>query len=173
MSLYAIVRTRREEEYQEEEERLPSETEIAIARLTIREIADRDLNQVLSVPTELIGEFKEEGEFDELIREINEENASKVVKHERAAVKETYYWSIIQRLADTVGLLLGPRGKKTELSTQEKQTARRLVIALGYGHSRDSVLKARSYLKLLADLREAGVTLLLLYRTKEFQTHFL
>lgn len=34
-------------------------------------------------------------------------------------------------------------------------------------------MKARSYLKLLADLREAEVTLLLLYRTKEFRTHFL
>lgn len=88
-------------------------------------------------------------------------------------MKETYYWPIIQRLADTVGRLPGPRGKKTGLTAQEKQTARRLVIALGYGHSRDSVLKARSYLKLLADLREAGVTLLLLYRTKEFRTHFL
>jgi hypothetical protein len=44
---------------------------------------------------------------------------------------------------------------------------------LGYAHSRDSILKARSYLKLLSDLREAGVTLLLLYRTKEFKTHFL
>jgi hypothetical protein len=173
MSLYAAARTKREEEYREEEVRLPGETEIAIARLTMREVADRDLKHVLSVPTELTGEFKEKGEFDELIREINEENAYKVAKHERAAVKETYYWPIIQRLADTEGPLPGPRGKKTELSAQEKQTARRLVIALGYGHSRDSILKARSYLKLLADLREAGVTLLLLYRTKEFRTHFL
>jgi hypothetical protein len=46
-------------------------------------------------------------------------------------------------------------------------------MALGYGCSRDSILKARSYLKLLSDLREAGVTLLLLYRTREFRTHFL
>ena len=37
----------------------------------------------------------------------------------------------------------------------------------------DSVLKARSYLKLLSDLREAGVTLLLLYRTKESRAYFL
>lgn len=137
------------------------------------QIADRDLKHVLSVPTELTGEFKEKCEFDKLIREINEENAYKVAKHEQAAVKETYYWPIIQRLADATGPLPGPRGKKTELSAQEKQTAKRLVIALGYGHSKDSILKARSYLKLLADLREARVTLLLLYRTKEFRTHFL
>ena len=46
-------------------------------------------------------------------------------------------------------------------------------MALGYGRSKDSILKARSYLKLLSDLREAGVTLLLLYRTREFKTYFL
>ncbi|TVY13942.1 hypothetical protein LARI1_G007589 [Lachnellula arida] len=55
----------------------------------------------------------------------------------------------------------------------QKCTAKRLVKALGYGESRDSVLKARLYLKLLSDLREAGVTLLLFYRTKEFKTYFL
>lgn len=95
MSLYGAARTKREVEYREEEERLSGETETAIARLTTRDIADRDLNHILSVPTELMGEFKEKGEFDELIREINEENASKVAKCERAAVKETYYWPII------------------------------------------------------------------------------
>jgi hypothetical protein len=51
--------------------------------------------------------------------------------------------------------------------------ARRLVMALDYSYSRDSILKARSYLKLLLDMQEAGVTLLLLYRTKEFKTYFL
>lgn len=59
MSLYGAARTKREEEYREEEERLSGETEIAIARLTMREIADRDLKHILSMPTELIGEFKE------------------------------------------------------------------------------------------------------------------
>jgi hypothetical protein len=64
-------------------------------------------------------------------------------------------------------------GRKSGLTPQEKYTARRLVMALGYSHSRDSILKAWSYLKLLSDLREAGVTLLLLYRTKKFKTYFL
>jgi hypothetical protein len=82
-------------------------------------------------------------------------------------------WPIIQRLAATTGPAPKSPGRKTRITPQEKDTARRLVIALGYGHSRDSILKARSYLKLLSDIREAGVTLLLLYRTKEFRTHFL
>ena len=72
-----------------------------------------------------------------------------------------------------IGLLPETSGKKTRITSQEKYVAKRLVIVLGYGPSRDSILKARSYLKLLSDMQEAGVTLLLLYRTKEFRTYFL
>jgi hypothetical protein len=50
---------------------------------------------------------------------------------------------------------------------------KRLIIALRYGRSKDSILKARLYLKLLSELRKARVTLLLFYKTKEFRTHFL
>jgi hypothetical protein len=139
----------------------------------MREIADRDLKDVLSEPTELIGEFKEEDEFENLIREVDKENAYDVKKRGRASVKETYYWPIIKRCANMIGPLPESSGKKTGVTPQEKSVAKRLVMALGYGHSRDSILNARSYLKLLSDLREAGVTLLLLYRTREFRIHFL
>jgi hypothetical protein len=44
---------------------------------------------------------------------------------------------------------------------------------LRYKLSRDSILKAKVYLKLLSDLREAGMTLIPLYKTREFKTHFL
>jgi glutamine synthetase len=66
MNLFSAARTRREEE-----EQLPKETEMAIARLSTREIADRDLKDILSEPVELTGEFKEEDEFENLIKEIN------------------------------------------------------------------------------------------------------
>lgn len=152
---------------------MPKETEMAIARLSIREIADRDLKDILSEPEELMGEFKEEDEFKNLIKEIDKGNASDTKKRGRASVKETYYWPIIQWGAKKIGPLPESSGRKTGVTAQEKDAAKKLVIALGYGSSRDSILKARSYLKLLSDLREAGVTLLLLYRTKEFKTHFL
>jgi hypothetical protein len=141
--------------------------------LSIREFADQDLKDTLSEPTELMGEFKEEDEFENLIREVNRENAFGAKKRGRASVKETYYWPIIQRRVNIMDQLPESLGRKTGITTQEKNTARRLVIALGYSHSRDSILKVRLYLKLLSDLREAGVTLLLLYRTREFRTHFL
>ncbi len=145
----------------------------AVACLNIRAIADRDLKDVLSEPTELTREFAGQDEFENLIRGIDRENAHQARTQGRASVKETYYWPIIQRHANIIGPLPGLSGRKTGITPQEKYTAERLVKALGYGESRDSVLKARSYLKLLSDPREAGVTLLLLYRTKEFKTHFL
>ena len=42
--------------------------------MSIREIANRDLKDVLSEPMELMGEFKEEDEFEKLIRQINKAN---------------------------------------------------------------------------------------------------
>jgi hypothetical protein len=45
-----------------------------------------------------MGAFKGEDEFEDLIREIDKENASNVSKRERAAVKETYTGPLIQRL---------------------------------------------------------------------------
>ena len=173
MALYSAARTMKEDEYRQEEERLPKETEAAIARLCVREIAERDLKSLLSEPAELMGEFSEQNDFENLIRDVDNQNASEVMMRGRAFVKETYYWPIIQRLAIPTGQAPKSSGRKPRITRQEKDTARRLVIALGYGHSMDSVLKARSYLKLLSDLREAGVTLLLLYRTKEFRTYFL
>jgi hypothetical protein len=168
MNILSAVRSKREEE-----ERLVKETEKAIACLSIRDFTNRNLKDILSEPIELIGEFKEEDEFEELIRQVNRENAYNTKKRGRASVKETYCWPIIQRYISIIGPLPELSGRKTGITPQEKDAAKRLVMALGYGYSRDSILKARLYLKLLSDLREAGVILLLLYRTREFKTHFL
>ena len=173
MSLISGARLKKLEQFQAEEERLPGETKTAIACLSMRGIADRDLKDILCEPTELSREFTGQDEFESLIRGIERGNADHAKTQGRESVKETYCWPIIQRYASMIGPLPGLSGRKTGITPQEKYTAERLVKALGYGESRDSVLKARSYLKLLSDLREAGVTLLLLYRTKEFKTYFL
>jgi hypothetical protein len=173
MALFSAARSKQEEEYRKEEALLRQETEAAIGCLRMREIADRYLKELLSEPAELLGDFKEKDEFERLIKEIDKENAFDEKRRARVSVKETYYWPIIQRSADRIGPLPECLGRKSGLTPQEKYTAQRLVIALGYGSSKDSILKARSYLRLLSDLREAGVTLLLLYRTKEFRTYFL
>ena len=80
-----------------------------------REIADRDLKELLSEPTELLGEFKEEGEFENLIKEIDKGNAFDEKRHVRASIKETYYWPIIQRCANRMGPLPEYLGRKSGL----------------------------------------------------------
>ena len=95
MGLFAAARAKREEEYQAEEERLPKETEMAITRLTMKEIADRDLKDILSEPVELTGEFKDEDRFENLTKEIDKANTTDSKKRGRASMKEAYYWPII------------------------------------------------------------------------------
>jgi hypothetical protein len=57
----------------------------------MREFANRDLIAVLSEPIELIGDFKEEDEFEKLIREVDKENAYNIKRRGRVSIKETYY----------------------------------------------------------------------------------
>jgi hypothetical protein len=87
----------------EEEERLPENTEKAIAWLNMRDLADRDLRDTQSEPTELIGEFTKEDEFENLIRASNNENAGNAKQRGRTSIKETYYWPIIKQRANTMG----------------------------------------------------------------------
>lgn len=112
MNMRFGARTEKEEEYREEEERLPKDTEKAIACLNMRELADRDLKDILSEPTELMGEFEEEDEFENLIRDTDKENAGSAKKRGRASVKETHYWPILKRRADGMGPLPESSGRE-------------------------------------------------------------
>jgi hypothetical protein len=67
LNILSAARIKKEEEYREEEERLSKDTEKAIACLNMRGLADRDLKDILSKPTEPIGEFKED-EFENLVK---------------------------------------------------------------------------------------------------------
>ncbi|KAL5328180.1 hypothetical protein ACEPPN_001676 [Leptodophora sp. 'Broadleaf-Isolate-01'] len=114
MNMLSVARSQKEEEYREEEDRLPKLTSRAIACLSMREIADH------------------EHEFEKLIWQINRENACDVKRRGEAAMKETHYWLIIKQRAEMMAPLLALSGKKTGLTAQEKYTARRPVMALGY-----------------------------------------
>jgi hypothetical protein len=65
-----------------------------------------------------------------------------------------------------------PSSHKIDISPQERLVAKRVIPALKYRKSKDSIIKGQSYLKNLFKLREASVKSLLLYRTPEFKTHF-
>jgi hypothetical protein len=120
---------------------LHQETEAAISCLSVREIADRDLKELFSEPTELLGEFKKENKFENLIKNIDKENTFNEKRRVRVLLKKTYCWPIIQRHANRIGPLPEYLGRKSGLIPQEKYIARRIVIALGYGYSSDSILK--------------------------------
>jgi hypothetical protein len=78
---------------------------------------------------------------------------------------------MIQRRAEEMDPVPKSSGRKTDITPEEKLTAKRLVLALGYSQSRDTILKWRSYWKFLSDLRNQGATTLLRYRTSEFKTY--
>jgi hypothetical protein len=143
-----------------------------IARLDMRELAERELQKLLSEPTELIGEFREESDYENAIKHVEKENADDTRTRLRRLWKETYYWPMIQQRAKMIGPLPKSSGPKTEITPQEKLAAKKLILAMGYGQSRDNIFKWMSYLKLLSDLRDKGATALLLYRTGEFKTYF-
>ena len=90
--------------------------ETTIVSLSMREITDRELRDVLSEPIELIREFKEDDEFEKLIRDVDRNNTYNIKRQGQAAVKETYYLSIIKGHANIISPLLELSGKKTEVT---------------------------------------------------------
>jgi hypothetical protein len=172
MNMTLQARNASEMNYQKYEERLKKTTENTIANLDMRELAERELQETISEPTELTGEFREESDYENVIKQIEKENANDTRTRQRSLWKETYYWPMIQQRAKMIGPLPNPSGPKTEITPQEKIAAKRLILAIGHGTSRDNIFKWTSYWKLLSDLRNRGATTLLLYRTSEFKTHF-
>ncbi|KFY85332.1 hypothetical protein V498_07731 [Pseudogymnoascus sp. VKM F-4517 (FW-2822)] len=135
-------------------------------------LAEREFQQTISEPTELTGDFREEGEYEAVMKQIKIEQAMGARTQQRLSWKETYYWPMIQQRAKMIGPLPPLPGPKNDISPQESSAATRLVHALGLGTSPGNILKWRSYWKLLSDLRNAGATTILLYRTSGFRTYF-
>merc|ERR1711939_1042486 len=133
--------------YQQGEKRLKRSTQNAIASLNLRKEADKILLGITSEPVELTGDFRDASDLDGMIKEIEKDDAKGSKDRQRKLWKETYYWPAIQQRAKMEGPLPNPSGRKIDMSPQER-------------------------LKLLSELREAGVKSLLLCRTPEFKTHF-
>ena len=114
MNMLSAARSKREAEYREEKESLAKEIEKAIACLSIRDFADRDLKDVLSKPTELMGDFREVDEFEKLVKKVKD-NAYDVKRQGQASVKKAYYWPIIKRRANIIGSLPKLSERKTRV----------------------------------------------------------
>ena len=131
-----------------------------------------ELQRLLSEPDELMGSFQEDGDYETALKQIEKDNADDTRNRLRQSWKETFYWPMIQQRAKMIGLLPKSSGRKTDITPQEKSAAKKLILALGYGQSRDNVFKWTLYWKLLSELRDKGATTILLYRTHEFKAYF-
>jgi hypothetical protein len=76
MNMTLAARIASERNYQQVEERLRKTTQDAIARLDVRELAERELQDTISKPIELTGDFKEESDCENVIKQIENENAN-------------------------------------------------------------------------------------------------
>lgn len=77
--------------YQQYAERLKKSTQNAIARLDVRELAERELQDTISEPTELMAEFRDESDYENVIKQIEKETANDTKTRQRSLWKETYY----------------------------------------------------------------------------------
>jgi hypothetical protein len=100
-----------------------------------------EMQKLLSEPEELTGEFRDESDFETVIKHIEKEIADNANVQLRRMWKETYYWPMIQQRAKVVGLLPKPSGPKTEITPQEKFTAKKLILAISRGQGRDNIFK--------------------------------
>ncbi|KFY80511.1 hypothetical protein V499_00635 [Pseudogymnoascus sp. VKM F-103] len=172
MNMTLAERTASEMSYQKMGKQLRRSTEDTISRLDVEELAERDFQEIISEPTELTGDFKEESDYETVLKQIEIEKARDTRTKQRRLWKETYYWPMIQQRAKMIGTLPTPSGRQGDVTPQEKVAAKSLLLVAVRGQSRDSYLKWTSYWKLLSDLRNAGATTLLLYRTSAFKTYF-
>ena len=172
MSMTLPARLASEINLQRYTERLKKNTENTIAHLDIRNLAEKELLDTISEPTELTGEFKEDSDYANVIKTIEKAIANDTRDQQRSLWKETYFWPMIQQRAKMIGPLPIPPGRKTEITPQEKIAAKQLISAIGHGTCRDNVFKWTSYWKLLSELRLKGAVSLLLYRSSEFKAHF-
>ncbi|PQE05176.1 hypothetical protein CJF31_00011326 [Rutstroemia sp. NJR-2017a BVV2] len=161
-----------ERNLQQYTERLKKATENTIAHLDIRDLAEKELLDMISEPTELTGEFREESDYTSVINHIEKGIANDARTQQRSLWRETYFWPMIQQRAKMIGPLPVPPGRKTLITPQEKIAAKQLVLAMGHGICRDNVFKWTSYWRLLSELRLREAISLLLYRSSEFKTHF-
>jgi hypothetical protein len=61
-----------------------------IPRLDMRELAEREFQDIISEPTKLTGEFREESDYEDVVKQIEKEKANDTRTRQRRIWKETY-----------------------------------------------------------------------------------
>jgi len=88
----------------------------AVVCLDVRELLRIELQDLLSEPKELMGEFSEESDYETAIKYIERENGDDIRTRLRRLWKETYYWLMIQQRAKMIGPLPKSSGPKTDIT---------------------------------------------------------
>jgi hypothetical protein len=110
-----------------------------------RDQIEMELRRLLSEPNELMGSFQGDSDYKTALKQIEKHNADDIRNRLRQSWKETFYWAMIQRRAKIISVLPKSSGRKTEITPQEKSAAKKLILALGYGQSRDNIFKWTLY----------------------------
>jgi hypothetical protein len=66
-----------------------------IVGLDMRDIAKLEIQRILSKPQELIGEFREESDYETAITHIEKDNANNASIQLRRLWKQAYFWPMI------------------------------------------------------------------------------
>jgi len=104
-----------------------------------RERIEKELQRLLSEPDQLMGDFQVDSDYETTLKQIEKDNANDTRNRLRQSWKETFYWPMIQQRAKMIGLLPKSSGRKTDITPQEKSAAKKLILVLGYGQSRDNI----------------------------------
>ena len=75
-----------------------------------------EMQRLLSEPDELIGDFKEDSDYENALKHIEKDNADDARIRLRRLWKETFYWPMIQQRAKMIGLLPKSSGRKIEIT---------------------------------------------------------
>jgi hypothetical protein len=99
------------------EDRIKSERlKHAIACVDVRELSGIELRDLLSELVELMGEFRDKSDYENVMKHIEKEKADDTRTRLRPLWKETYCWPMIQQRAKMIGPLPKALGPKTEIT---------------------------------------------------------
>jgi hypothetical protein len=140
------------------------------------------LHGPLTVKVRLTTDPSKVQQYAEGISELEYYKAVEVVKRDHAAAagrslqtrfNETVYWDIILKGAKRIEPTTLPRSKGPDdgFTPAEKAATKRLMEDLGYGLSPESQRQQRRLWKSLFDMRRAGISKFLFYRTQEFDSY--
>jgi hypothetical protein len=112
-------------------------------------------------------------EYQEAVRIVRRDNALLAGKDMQGRYNETIYWDIISKGAKLIdpAALPTPKGPLDDFTMAEKVATKVFMEEAGLGTSMENQRRCRNLWKKLSEMRQAGISKILLYRTKEFDTY--